>query len=506
MSETAVTDPGDERTSALVLFSGGLDSTVALAMAVRGFDRVLAVLFDYGQQSRTELRRAREIADWLQVELLVVDLDLSAWGGSTLFAGENDEEDSSDPDEGIYVPARNLIFLAVAAGIAEARDISTIWIGSNRSESTFRDNSEEFFSAVRTVYRTGLRRTGRGRELRLGTPLSALTKDAVVRAGIGALAPLHLSWSCYGDGPDPCGTCFSCRQRKQSFAAVGVADPATVVARGDGRDGCGETSLVYLLGALHSGSTVLSRMLDAHPDITAAGELLGLAVDLEQRIDCTCGLPVSICGFWARVLGPRPDLHFADVDSVRALGSHTGELADDYASEAFHVLGRIAAVSGSRVILDSSKSVARFRALAARQPVKALHLVRDGRALIRSARRAGRPYQRAAQAAEVWQRRHLEALAASSKLGVDYLLVRYEDVCAEPGSQIGRILDWMGLEDGSPSASWLDSVSHHLRGNLSRFDRRPLQLDDQWRTEVSPRDQAEFMSVAGATMARFGYS
>lgn len=211
-----------EERSVLVLLSGGLDSTVALCLADRLFAEVTGVCFDYGQRSRIELERARAIARTVGVELVEVRLDLAAWGGSRLFG----DEPVGVVRNTAYVPARNLILLSLAAGIAEARDIDAVWIGTNASERDYPDQSPEFVHRMQRVFDVGLRRSNEGRPLRLGTPLAAVEKHAVVRIGMNLGAPIGLSWSCYQDGPDPCGVCGACEQRQEAFATAGCEDPA----------------------------------------------------------------------------------------------------------------------------------------------------------------------------------------------------------------------------------------------------------------------------------------
>lgn len=216
----------------LVVLSGGLDSTVCLAMAVAEGGRApLAVTFDYGQRHRTEVDRAAGIAGHYRAEHLVVALDTRPWGGSAL----------TDPaiavpaagtgvTEGIpvtYVPARNLVFLSVALAVAEARDLDAVWIGVNAVDySGYPDCRPEFVDAFRRVGELALKRGVEGRPVEVRTPLIDRTKADIVRTGIALSAPLALTWSCYEGGAAPCGSCDACRLRARGFAEAGVADPA----------------------------------------------------------------------------------------------------------------------------------------------------------------------------------------------------------------------------------------------------------------------------------------
>jgi 7-cyano-7-deazaguanine synthase len=214
----------------LVVLSGGLDSTVCMALATDETGTApLALTFDYGQRHRTELDRAAGVAGHYRAEHLVVHLDTSAWGGSALTDAAIDvpAAGSSDGIPATYVPARNSIFLAVALGVAEARDLDAVWIGVNAIDySGYPDCRPEFIEAFRGVAATGQRRGVEGNPIALCTPLIDRTKEQIVQLGVDHDAPLHLTWSCYRGGDVPCGTCDACVLRAQGFAAAGVADPA----------------------------------------------------------------------------------------------------------------------------------------------------------------------------------------------------------------------------------------------------------------------------------------
>jgi len=214
----------------LVILSGGLDSTVCMALADREADGApLALTFDYGQRHRTELDRAAGVAGHYRAEHLIVAIDTSAWGGSAL-------TDSSIPvptagaGTGIpvtYVPARNSIFLSVALGVAEARGLDAVWIGVNAVDySGYPDCRPEFIDAFRGVAATGQKRGVEGDPIAIRTPLIETTKAGIVELGVELGAPLGLTWSCYEGGDTPCGECDACILRARGFAQAGVADPA----------------------------------------------------------------------------------------------------------------------------------------------------------------------------------------------------------------------------------------------------------------------------------------
>jgi 7-cyano-7-deazaguanine synthase len=215
----------------LVVLSGGLDSTVCMALAERESDAapLVALTFDYGQRHRTELDRAAGVAGHYRSDHLVVELDTTAWGGSAL-TDRSMEIPVSGEDDGIpatYVPARNSIFLSVALGVAEARDLDAVWIGVNAIDySGYPDCRPEFIEAFRGVAATGQKRGVEGNPVDIRTPLIASTKAEIVRMGLNLHAPLALTWSCYQGGDTPCGVCDACRLRAAGFAEAGAVDPA----------------------------------------------------------------------------------------------------------------------------------------------------------------------------------------------------------------------------------------------------------------------------------------
>ena len=214
----------------LVILSGGLDSTVCMAVAgADGAGPALALTYDYGQRHRTELERAAAVAAHYGAEHLVVRLDMSQWGGSALTDPTIDVP-AAAPGGAIpvtYVPARNLVFLSIAVGIAEVRDCDAVYLGVNALDySGYPDCRPEFVDSFRTTAALALKRGVEGRPVDVRTPLVSLTKADIVRRGTELAAPLHLTWSCYRAGPAPCGACDACELRAKGFAAAGLADPA----------------------------------------------------------------------------------------------------------------------------------------------------------------------------------------------------------------------------------------------------------------------------------------
>jgi 7-cyano-7-deazaguanine synthase len=221
----------------LVVLSGGLDSTVCLALAADAShpsDELVALTFDYGQRHRIELDRAATIAGHYGADHLVVRLDASAWGGSALTDEAIVVPDAGAGDDAIpvtYVPARNLIFLSVAVGVAEARGLDGVAIGVNALDySGYPDCRPEFVASFATTAGLALKRGVEGRPVEVRTPLLDLTKAQIVELGRSLDAPLELTWSCYRGDDRPCGTCDACALRARGFAEAGVADPALASA------------------------------------------------------------------------------------------------------------------------------------------------------------------------------------------------------------------------------------------------------------------------------------
>ena len=216
---------------AVVLLSGGLDSTTVAAMAQADGYRLLALTIDYNQRHRIELAHAARVAAALDVERhIVLPLDLRGFGGSALTGDTPVPKGGVEPGIPVtYVPARNTIFLSVALGWAEAAGARDLFIGVNALDySGYPDCRPEFIAAFEAMANTATRAGVEGGHFRIRTPLAAMTKADIVRAAAGVGAPLALTWSCYDPTPAgvPCGACDSCRLRAKGFAEAGVADPA----------------------------------------------------------------------------------------------------------------------------------------------------------------------------------------------------------------------------------------------------------------------------------------
>ncbi|WP_372919586.1 7-cyano-7-deazaguanine synthase QueC [Sandarakinorhabdus sp.] len=220
---------------AVVLLSGGLDSTTVAAMARAEGWRILALTIDYNQRHRIELDHAVRVANALAVERhIVLPLDLTGFGGSALTADIDVPKAKAGAPVGpgipvTYVPARNTIFLSVALGWAEAAGARDLFIGVNALDfSGYPDCRPEFIAAFEAMANTATKAGVEGAAFRVHTPLMTMDKAGIIAAAQAVGAPLHLTWSCYDPSPQgrPCGQCDSCRLRAKGFAEAGVADPA----------------------------------------------------------------------------------------------------------------------------------------------------------------------------------------------------------------------------------------------------------------------------------------
>jgi 7-cyano-7-deazaguanine synthase len=226
--------PGRGR-RAVVLLSGGLDSTTALAIARAEGYETHALSFDYGQRHARELEAAARVARALGVRRhLTLRLDLRAIGGSALTDAIEVPKGRSAAEmgEGIpatYVPARNTIFLSHALAWAEVLGAEDIFIGVNVLDSSgYPDCRPEYVEAFERMANLATRAGVEGRSrLRIHTPLIRMTKADIVRRALELGVDLGLTWSCYDPRPDgrPCGGCDACQLRAKGFAEAGRPDP-----------------------------------------------------------------------------------------------------------------------------------------------------------------------------------------------------------------------------------------------------------------------------------------
>jgi 7-cyano-7-deazaguanine synthase len=222
---------------AVVLLSGGLDSTTVAAIAQQQGFAVHALSFDYGQNHRVELEFAKRVAGKLGVrEHTVVKVDLRAFGGSALTSDVAVPKHRTPEAIGhgvpvTYVPARNTVFLALALARAESLGATDIFIGVNALDySGYPDCRPEFIEAFERMANLGTKiGTEDGQRIRIHTPLIAMTKQQIIEQGLKLGVDYSMTTTCYDPSPtgEACGACDACLLRLKGFAEAGVADPAT---------------------------------------------------------------------------------------------------------------------------------------------------------------------------------------------------------------------------------------------------------------------------------------
>ncbi len=221
---------------AVVLLSGGLDSSTVLAIALSENNSVSALSFDYGQRHSVELAAAATVARANGIDRhLTIMMDLRQFGGSALTA-EIDvpkDRDMSGLDDGIipvtYVPARNTIFLSFALALAEVDGAGRIYIGVNALDySGYPDCRPEYLAAFQTMASLATRAGVEGANIEIRTPLLHLSKSEIIRMGTGLGVDYSLTTSCYDPAANgACGRCDACQLRLRGFADAGLTDPIT---------------------------------------------------------------------------------------------------------------------------------------------------------------------------------------------------------------------------------------------------------------------------------------
>jgi 7-cyano-7-deazaguanine synthase len=219
---------------AVVLLSGGLDSTTTLAIAqAQGF-AINAISFDYGQRHRVELQAARRVATHTGVKAhIVVDVNLRLVGASALTSDQDVPKGRNLADMAqdipiTYVPARNTVFLSLALAWAEALGVHDIFIGVNALDySGYPDCRPEFIDAFTRMANLGTKAGVAGRAFHIHTPLITLTKAQIIAKGLELGVDYSLTHSCYDPAADgsPCRACDSCLLRARGFAEAGAQDP-----------------------------------------------------------------------------------------------------------------------------------------------------------------------------------------------------------------------------------------------------------------------------------------
>ena len=222
---------------AMVLCSGGVDSTTCLGMAVDkyGAENVIALSIYYGQKHTKEIECAKKVTQHYQVEHLSLDLEkIFQYSDCSLLSHSDKEipqesyasqiEKTNGTPVSTYVPFRNGLFLSSAASIALSKGCEVIYYGAHSDDaagSAYPDCSDAFNRAINdAIY------IGSGKQLKVEAPFIARTKAEVVKIGLDLQVPYEYTWSCYEGGDKPCGVCGTCIDRAEAFRLNGVKDPA----------------------------------------------------------------------------------------------------------------------------------------------------------------------------------------------------------------------------------------------------------------------------------------
>lgn len=213
---------------AVVLLSGGLDSTTTLYFAKRQGHHITALIFDYGQRHQKEVHHARRIAKHAGCDHKIVKVSLP-WKGSALLdkavAVPLNRVLKINDIPVTYVPARNIIFLSLAASLAETIGAQSIFIGANAIDySGYPDCRPRFIKSFQKALAHGTKAGVVGKGIEIHAPFIKKTKAEIISMGRKLKVPYHLTWSCYQGKKQHCGVCDSCRLRKKGFAALKLKD------------------------------------------------------------------------------------------------------------------------------------------------------------------------------------------------------------------------------------------------------------------------------------------
>ena len=214
---------------AMVLFSGGIDSTTCLGMAIEkyGAQNVIALSISYGQKHTKEIEASDKIAKYYNVKHIYLDLEKIFQYSDCSLLSHSDKENTNGSPVSTYVPFRNGLFLSSAASIALSLGCSEIYYGAHADDaagSAYPDCSSAFNNAINeAIY------LGSGKQIKIVAPFIASTKDQVVKEGLKLNVPYKYTWSCYEGGEKPCGKCGTCIDRARAFELNGIKDPAMEV-------------------------------------------------------------------------------------------------------------------------------------------------------------------------------------------------------------------------------------------------------------------------------------
>ena len=210
------------------LLSGGLDSTTAIAIALEKGHRVIGLSFNYGQRHLRELEAAKAIANHFNLlEHHVIDVNLSAWGGSSLT-----DLKQSVPNQGVvkgvipntYVPGRNTVFIAIGLSLAEAKQSNNLILGINAMDySGYPDCRPDYLQAYQTLANLSSKAGRENNQINLWAPLIYWKKLQIVEEALRLDVPINLTWSCYNGEKNECGVCDSCRIRNEALEKAGYS-------------------------------------------------------------------------------------------------------------------------------------------------------------------------------------------------------------------------------------------------------------------------------------------
>lgn len=220
---------------AVVLLSGGIDSTTCVAMAVNdyGAENVKALCLSYGQKHKKELESARKVAKHYGIQLIEESIDCFKFSDCSLLEGREDIDHESYAEQlaklggegtvATYVPFRNGILLSIAVAYAYSIDADLVYYGAHADDAAGRaypDCTPEFVNSMNEAVFWGT-----GKKVKVIAPLLMMNKAEVVKTGLDLNAPYELTWSCYEGGEKPCGKCGTCIDRMNAFKANGTVDP-----------------------------------------------------------------------------------------------------------------------------------------------------------------------------------------------------------------------------------------------------------------------------------------
>lgn len=219
---------------AVILHSGGLDSTTCLYWALNKGYECICLNVTYGQKHKKETNCCRKICENLKVKLIEINLNLPWLKDVTSLVGGNKTPIPNEPLSKIksigrlpstYVPARNLIFASIAASLADSIGASAIVIGANSVDySGYPDCRPRFYVPLERAIFEGTRSAVGGARIAVLTPLLKMSKAQITKLGAKLGVPFGLTWSCYRGGKKPCGKCDACRLRKEGFDKAGIKD------------------------------------------------------------------------------------------------------------------------------------------------------------------------------------------------------------------------------------------------------------------------------------------